>query len=96
MLGLYVEIQELGLRKCEDIGSKITLYRIDIYMTNHDLALQYGAKRRWATFYKWALTSSWGGAIIGIEAAPQLAHRSSRASSKKRGKPLSAAEGKGR
>ena len=87
MLGLFVRIEGWGVGRCEDIGPAITEGRLDIYMTNHDLAQRWGRQKRRAQFYSWLLTPVWDGAIIGVEVDPKQRARIRRDINKKRGKP---------
>ena len=45
MLNKKVYIEGLGIRTCDDTGSKITEDRIDVYFTSHKEALKFGVKR---------------------------------------------------
>jgi len=45
MLGSLIHIPTLGIRKCEDTGSKIRGRRVDIFLSSHGKALERGVLR---------------------------------------------------
>lgn len=45
LMGKTVEIAGVGLRVCQDTGSKIGRHRLDLYVKTHDEALQFGKHR---------------------------------------------------
>jgi 3D (Asp-Asp-Asp) domain-containing protein len=44
MLNKTIYIEGVGVRTCDDTGSKITSNRVDVYFTNHREALRFGVK----------------------------------------------------
>ena len=43
-LNTYIEIEGYGIRKCQDTGSKIKNFRLDLYFSSHQEALKFGKK----------------------------------------------------
>ena len=43
-LNTYIEIEGYGMRKCQDTGSKIKNFRLDLYFSSHQEALKFGKK----------------------------------------------------
>ena len=43
-LNTYIEIEGYGMRKCQDTGSKIKKFRLDLYFSSHQEALKFGKK----------------------------------------------------
>ncbi len=45
MLGAIIHIDGLGLRVCDDTGSKIKGNHVDVYISDHNKAKKFGVKR---------------------------------------------------